>query len=184
MNESKLIEYHGLKSDLIKIVDIARPWTCVIRRLQWWAVESPDSVLIVVIMNAHEVCDGLPLRTLEVEVAIVIIHPFLALRSCHNQAQKKCKQVWHYFLFLSSLYYCTGSLDWLLHTQANIYFYHWTIVFQAYKNDKIWYCMLNLKHIWQNKQTIKHSQACFSHIPSPQVIFLDPLLQSWEHHGM
>ena len=69
-------------------------------------------------------------------------------------------------------------------TSKQTYFYHWTIVFQAYKYDKIWYCMLNLKHICQNEETIKHNQACFSHIPSPQVIILGPLLQSWEHHGM
>ena len=77
---------------LVIVVDVAWPGAWLVPVLQGRALEGPHPVLVMVAVDADHTGDGLTLWTLEIEVAIVIIDPFLAEPACGKIKDKKWQQ--------------------------------------------------------------------------------------------
>ena len=70
--------------------------------LQGGALKGPHPVLVVVAVDADHAGDGLTLGTLEIEVTIIIIDPFLTKPACGQANNKKCHQEHRLFYALKA----------------------------------------------------------------------------------
>ena len=79
--------------NLVIVIDIARPGAGLQCKLEWGALEGPDSVLRSVGVDADDVSDGLVSWTLVVEVAIIVICPLLPPGSTQTEKQQNNQRI-------------------------------------------------------------------------------------------